>query len=190
MKAIELTTVRLLLDQPILSDVVQITAACQDPIFEKFMTLPWPYKASDAEYFVQRFVPDRWESGQEATWALRLQTFPTRLIGMVGIRAATPDVGYWLVPEHRGNGYMVEALERTISWALETNFGGGSPIKWSCIRGNTASAAVARNVGFRYSGVGPSPMSMRDGSHPDSWLGEYVGSRDPNQWPSETFAAT
>jgi RimJ/RimL family protein N-acetyltransferase len=186
-KAIELTTERLLLDVPTRLDVSQITAACQDPVFEKFMTLPWPYATSDAEYFVDTLVPEGWASGTEATWALRLRTSPDRLVGVVGIRAATPDVGYWMVPEYRGNGYMTEALERTITWAIETEFVGASSIKWSCIAGNTASAAVARNAGFKYTGAGPSPIAMRDGSHPDSWLGEYVGSRDSGQWPSTTF---
>lgn len=154
------------------------------------MTLPWPYAVSDAEYFVQTLVPDGWATGTEATWALRLRTSPDRLVGVVGIRAATPDVGYWLVPEHRGNGYMTEALERTMAWASETKFGGGSSIKWSCVAGNTASAAVARNAGFRYTDAGPSPIAMRDGSHPDSWLGEYVGSHDPDQWPNTTFPSS
>ena len=171
MKAIELTTVRLLLDQPTLSDVVQITTACQEPVFEKFMTLPWPYKASDAAYFVQRFVPDGWESGREATWALRPRAFPTRLVGMVGIRAATPDVGYWLVPEHRGNGYMAEALERTISWALETNFGGGSHRKLPHRdrRSNYVPSAGKRLEPPELLSTASSKCAEPDSTSPDSW---------------------
>lgn len=151
------------------------------------MTLPWPYKPSDAEYFVHTMVPDGWATGTEATWALRLRELSDQLVGVVGIRMTTPDVGYRLVPEHRGNGDMTGAFKLVVTCAIEVKCGGGSLIKWSCLVGNTASSAVAFSAGFRYTGVGSTPVTMRDGSHPDSWRGEYKGSFDPDQWPSTTF---
>ncbi|UFS60660.1 GNAT family N-acetyltransferase [Subtercola endophyticus] len=190
MQPIELSTERLLLDQPTTRDVRTITEACQDPIFERFMTLPWPYQTEHAAYFVATVAPEGWDSGREATWALRPRSAPSELLGMISVRADTNDIGYWLVPSHRGRGYMTEAVEGVVGWAMETRFCGSGPIRWSCTPGNVASAGVARKAGLRYTGVGPSPIAMRDGTYPDSWLGEHVGLRDPDQWPRETFTAS
>ena len=49
----------LLLDQPAEADVDAITRYCQDPVFEQFMTLPWPYRRTDAEFFVNENEGDR-----------------------------------------------------------------------------------------------------------------------------------
>lgn len=50
----------LLLDQPAVADIDAIARYCQDPVFEKFMTLPWPYERKDAEFFVNEYVPGGW----------------------------------------------------------------------------------------------------------------------------------
>lgn len=55
----------LLLDEPTEADVDAIAGYCQDPVFERFLTLPWPYARKDAEFFVNEYVPHGWESGTE-----------------------------------------------------------------------------------------------------------------------------
>ena len=40
------------LDQPTEADIPLITEYCQDPLFEKFMPLPWLYALEHAEFFV------------------------------------------------------------------------------------------------------------------------------------------
>ncbi|WP_202565103.1 GNAT family N-acetyltransferase [Agreia sp. COWG] len=192
-----LTSSRLLLDQPGDADIGAITEACQDAVFERFMTLPWPYRQSDAQYFVRHLVPEGWADGDEASWAIRPLDDPGRLLGMISIRSANAELGYWLAPDARGHGYMVEAVDRVVAWAREMHFAGAGTVRWSCVAGNIASAAVARRAGFRYVGEGPSTVAMRDGSRPLSWFGEHLlpggtpsgdGARAIDSWPPRTLS--
>ena len=71
MKPVMLETARLRLDSPSTADRARIVEYCSDPVFERFLTLPWPYRERDADVFLNRLVPDGWESDREYTWALR-----------------------------------------------------------------------------------------------------------------------
>ena len=71
MKPLVLETARLRLDSPSTADRARIVEYCSDPVFERFLTLPWPYRERDADVFLNRLVPDGWESDREYTWALR-----------------------------------------------------------------------------------------------------------------------
>ena len=180
---IELRTERLVLSVPTARDIPAITTYCQDPLFEHLMTTPWPYTEGDAAYFVQNIVPTVWRSGVEFTWALRLagpggpgssardgaaDAADLPLIGMIGYRVPTGDLGFWLGADHRGNGYMPEAVAAVAEWVFAR---GAASIGWECVVGNVASAAVARKSGFRFTGTRPSSLEFRDGSHPPAWHG-------------------
>ncbi|WP_210480510.1 GNAT family N-acetyltransferase [Naasia sp. SYSU D00948] len=180
MAPFELRTERLLLDQPVAADVDDITRYCQDPLFERFMTVPVPYSRRDAEYFVSRHVPDGWASGTEYTWALRVAGSQD-VVGMIALRTARPDLGYWLGAPHRGHGYMTEAVRAVTGWAFRSGY---ERVEWECVAGNLASAAVARGAGFGYTGEGPSVLTFRDGSHPHSWHGVLPApDGEPRPWP-------
>ena len=71
MRSVTLRSARLVLDQPGERDVDTIARYCTDPLFERYLTTPWPYERRHAEGFVREFVPSGWESGDECTWALR-----------------------------------------------------------------------------------------------------------------------
>jgi RimJ/RimL family protein N-acetyltransferase len=159
----------LLLDELRASDEAAIVEYCQDPVFERFLTVPWPYRVGDAEYFVREFVPDGWADGSELTWALRGSD--AAFLGVIGLRLPTSDLGFWLGAPHRGHGYMPAAVRLVTDWVFSTDFGGLTDIGWACVEGNTASMAVARKCGFSYTGVGPATTPARDGSHPQSWHG-------------------
>src|SRR4030095_9948865 len=58
-------------DEPPLADADLVTSYCQDPLFERYLTTPWPYSHDDAEAFLGVFVPESWASGAELTWAIR-----------------------------------------------------------------------------------------------------------------------
>ena len=179
MTPFELRTERLVLDQPSGADVDAITEYCQDPLFERFLTTPWPYRRADAEFFVHDFVPTGWASDRELTWALRLAG-ERELLGVLGFRAARADLGYWLGAPHRGRGYMPEAVRAVTTWALSA---GHFRIGWECVVGNVASAAVARKAGFAYTGEAPSTASFRDGSRPLSWHGVLATTPIPDALP-------
>jgi RimJ/RimL family protein N-acetyltransferase len=197
---VELRSERLILSAPTADDVDAITRYCQDPLFERFLTTPWPYGRADAVAFVDA-VARRWAEGSEYTLGIRLDDGDSGgvgaggvgtggggagggpLIGMVGWRARG-DVGFWMGAEHRGRGYMVEALATLVEWVFVEH--APERITWETLPGNLASARVARAAGFRYTGIGPVLVPARDGSRPDSWHGELLRDedRDPKPgWP-------
>lgn len=186
MKPVALRTARLVLDQPTSADVDvdAITVFCNDPRFEHFMTLPFPYSRDDATEWVDNVVPAGWTSDQEFTWAIRSPTAPG-LIGAIGYRTGPADIGYWLGEPHRGNGFMTEAVGAVTSWLADR---GLTPVHWECREGNIASAAVARHAGFRFTGSAPSRIEYRDGGHPPAWHGRWTPADvlAPSSWPDWT----
>ena len=183
MMSVVLRTPRLVLDLPVESDKEIIVASCQDPLFERYLTVPWPYEPSHADFFINDLVANGWASGVELTWALRGQPGGP-LLGVIGWRREASDVGYWIGAAHRGKGYMTEALIAVADYVFETQ--GVDAIAWECVIGNTASLAVARAAGFRYTGEAPTHVAFRDGSHPEAWHGALTADdrdRKPG-WPA------
>jgi RimJ/RimL family protein N-acetyltransferase len=177
---VELRSERLVLSAPTLDDVDAITRACQDALFEQYLTTPWPYRREDAVAFVGK-VAGWWASGSECTFGLR--TDDGELIGMIGWRVRG-DVGFWMAAEHRGRGYMVEALATVAEWVFVEHR--PERITWESLPGNVASARVARAAGFRYTGIAPVLVPARDGSHPDGWHADLLrdDDREPKPgWP-------
>ena len=174
MEPVTLHSARLVLSTPTLADTDRTVEYCQDPVFEEYLTTPWPYRQKDAEHFLGDIVPSGWRLGREFIWALR-EAEDGPLLGVVGLhrrRADDPmslDVGYWLGAPHRGHGYMSEAVRTVVDWAFGT--GATETVHWECAIGNVASAATAKAAGFRFTGIGPSQNAARDGSHPDHWHG-------------------
>lgn len=178
-----LRTERLVLDQPLESDVDRIAAYCADPLFERFMVTPWPYERRHAESFVEEFAPSGWATGSEWTWAVR-EAAGGPILGVVGIRMATGMVGYWLGSPHRGRGVVPEALGALITTVFERT--ARPDVLWECVVGNRASARVAEKTGFRFLGRGPGIITSRDGTSADAWTarlarGEDRGPKDG--WP-------
>lgn len=180
MNPVELGSERLTLSVPTLDDVDAIAHYCQDPLFEQYLTTPWPYGRADAVAFVDA-VARWWEEGSEYTFGIRLGN--GALIGMIGWRTRG-DVGFWMGAEHRGHGFMVEALATMLEWVFVEH--DPERIAWETLPGNTASARVARAAGFRYTGIAPVLVPARDGSHPDGWHAELLRDDDrelKEGWP-------
>jgi RimJ/RimL family protein N-acetyltransferase len=177
MNPVELRTERLVLDQLTAADVDFVTEYCQDPLFERYLTTPWPYLPAHAENFIGYHVPTGWASGTELTWAVRASgTF----VGVIALRAERDDVGFWLGAPHRGRGYLSEALGAVCDFAFSV---GRDVVRWECLVGNTASAATARAAGFTYTGVGPALVEARDGTFPLSWHGILSSSDSRDRKP-------
>ncbi|MHA6667284.1 GNAT family N-acetyltransferase [Homoserinimonas sp. A447] len=181
MEPFTLTTGRLRLDELHVGDAQAIFEYCQDPEFEKYLTIPWPYKLADARYFIIEHVPRGWSSGEELTWAVRSGSGD--LLGVIGLRTKLGrfDIGFWLGSSHRGHGFMPEAVRAVLDWAFDTGF--APEVSWECVAGNAASAIVARKLGFTFAGVRPAVLPARDGSHPESWHGLLRASDDRSVKP-------
>lgn len=189
MQPVELRTARLVLNQLLESDIDTITAYCQDPLFERYLTVPWPYERAHAAGIVQELAPQWWASDAEATWAMRLEDGGP-LIGVISFRLQARNLGFWIGAEHRGFGYMPEAVSRVVDWAFSDGVEGLERVSWECIAGNVNSARVARKAGFRFTGTAPASDPTRDGSHPASWHGTLdAGVRSVHEaWPAEVTA--
>jgi len=168
MTPFSLRTARLALDQPTLADVDDIARYCTDPLFEHYLTTPWPYTRDDAIGFVEGYVADGWAENREWTWAIR-ETDAGPLLGVIGVRVPWGMVGYWLGAEHRGRGLMPEALDAVIDATFARTV--IDEVLWECVLGNIASMNVARKCGFRYTGVRPGQVRGRDGEQSASWTG-------------------
>ncbi|MBU1589323.1 MAG: GNAT family N-acetyltransferase [Actinobacteria bacterium] len=169
---VALATERLVLDQPTIADVTLITEYCGDPVFEHYMNTPWPYERKHAVHFVEQYVPIGWEDDREYTWALRSGD---DFLGVIGYREATHDIGYWLGAPHRGSGYMTEAAGAVVDWLFSV---GRDHLAWECIPGNLASAAVARKIGFSFTGEGPSALTSRDDTVATAWHASLAATDD------------
>ncbi|GAA1777524.1 GNAT family N-acetyltransferase [Agromyces lapidis] len=170
MLPVELRTARLVLDLPVEDDVERVARYCQDPLFEQFLTTPWPYTEAHARGFLTEHVPSAWQSGSELTWAIRTES-GGRLIGVISLRAAGREVGYWLGDEHRGSAYTTEALGAVCAWAVE-HWPGTETVTWRANAGNVASAMVARAAGFRNTTTATTTVPGRDGAELEGWSGE------------------
>jgi len=181
---VPLRTERMVLDLPVHADRDLVAAYCADPVFERFMTTPWPYRLKDADFFVDEFVPKGWADGSELTWALRLAARGP-LIGVIGWRRQRQELGFWLGAPYRGFGYMTEATNALTDWLFDTQ--SQDVVRWECIQGNTDSAGVARKAGFRYTGERRSTLPMRKGDLRPSWHAE-LRPGDPHEptrgWPT------
>lgn len=183
MLPVELHGPRLVLSSPTPTDIDAVTEYCQDPIFEHMMPLPWPYHRGDAEYFVMEYVPRGWAEDTEYTWALR-HSIDGPLLGSIGFRVGSSDLGYWLGTPHRGQGLMTEAVALVVDWVFGL---GVKRIGWECVVGNTASSSVARRSGFTFAGERPAGIPGRDGDRPPAWHANLAAGdpRDPKPgWPA------
>ncbi|MEL5992107.1 GNAT family N-acetyltransferase [Microbacterium phosphatis] len=159
-------TSRLTLSRPVEADTEAIFEICQDPLIQRFTTVPSPYTREDAETFVS-LVGEWWESGDEYVWALRDESGVAGMVGLHRIKAGAAELGYWLAQRARGRGYMHEAARAVVDFAF-------GPLRlerleWHAVVGNTASAAVAQRLGFRLEGVRRRGLAGH-GPRVDGWI--------------------
>jgi RimJ/RimL family protein N-acetyltransferase len=145
-------THRLVLRRPRLSDA--------DDIFDNYAGdlevthyLTWrPYKErSEVEPFLQSRL-DRWNSGEEFSWAIT-RTEEDRVIGMIAcrVRSHAADIGYVLSRRDWGRGYVTEAAQSVVDWALAHE---SMYRVWAvCDVDNKASARVLEKVGMQKEGI-------------------------------------
>lgn len=177
MSAIELRGAGIALTGLRESDVPRIPEYCSDPVFEQFMSTPWPYTTADAAWCVREYAPAGWRDGSELTWAVR-QEGAGPLLGTVSLRPARGDIGFSLGAPHRGQGIMSAAVGVVIDAALRPE-GDSGPLgprvdglqllRWEAVVGNVASLRVAQRAGFRYTGIAPGVVPTRAGEITECW---------------------
>lgn len=90
-------------------------------------------------------------------------------VGSIGLKPPNEvwgvgEVGYFIHPDHWGNGYATEALDRLCDYAFaERRL---NKLYAKTYAGNTASWCVLEKVGFREEGV-PREEALTEGEHVD-----------------------
>jgi RimJ/RimL family protein N-acetyltransferase len=128
---------------------------------EKF---PFPYTKKDAKEFLQ-YSQTSFEDEHEFNFAILVKNTST-VMGFIGFRPSLDknlieNIGYWLGPQYRGNGYATEALLTMIDfiWATLPKV---KSIHASCKDYNFQSKSVLRKAGFIFTGETTETQLLRN----------------------------
>ncbi len=175
MEPTTLTTDRLVLRPFAPSDEDEVYAAAQDPDIQRWTLVPSPYTREDAHAFVSGIAPTGWREGTAFPFAVRLGA-EGPLVASVGMHvrgAESFEVGYWAAKEHRGRGYVAEAVRAVARWAFTER--GVVRLEWRAEVGNAGSRAAAEKAGFRIEGLLRAGIEQR-GTSRDCWVGSLLPS--------------
>lgn len=176
MEPVTLTTDRLVLRTVGRRDTDAVYAAAQDPDIQRWTTIPSPYLPEHAQGFTEQMVPDGWADGSMFTFGLFLPGPAGDLAGMLGITRRSlgeAEIGYWGTKEHRGCGYVTEAVRAAARWAFTEV--AVDRLEWRAEVGNHASRAVAERAGFTVEGILRSAINNK-GVRRDCWVGSLLPS--------------
>ncbi|MFD9727653.1 GNAT family N-acetyltransferase [Streptomyces sp. NPDC059072] len=178
MEPTTLTTDRLDLRPFTPADEDEVFAAVQDPDIQRWTMVPSPYAREHARAFVGELVPNGWRADTGYSFAVRLGEGGP-LVAAVGVHVhetfgeKSYEIGYWATKEHRGHGYMTEAVTAVARWAFTEL--GAVRLEWRAEVGNAGSRAVAEKAGFRIEGLLRASLH-RSGTVRDSWVGALLPS--------------
>lgn len=171
------------------SDLPAIVEQCIDPDTQRWTTVPIPaggYSLDDAREFALGFVPQAWQDGSMASFAIEAERDGVRAYcGAVDLRFPPGrgcDVGFVLHPGARGRGIMTNALRLAVDHALDVT--GQDVVHWYANVGNWASRRVAAAAGFRFEGTLRRFLDHR-GTLVDAWSASITPEdpRTPLPWP-------
>ncbi|PWQ92565.1 GNAT family N-acetyltransferase [Leucothrix pacifica] len=154
----EFDTQRLKLTMLNKSDAEAIFKLFSDDLVVEYYDLEAFTDLSQAVKILNTFET-RYKNKQGIRWAIRLKN-TNQLIGTCGLNAWSPAmksavIGYDLLPEFWGRGYMTEAVRRVIKAAFsgELSCGELNRIQADTVPGNDASESVLRRLGFKEEGL-------------------------------------
>jgi ribosomal-protein-alanine N-acetyltransferase len=144
-------TPRLLLRPPRLEDAEAIfDGYAQDPAVSKYVV--WkPHKAVAETRDFLRYCAEQRRAGRIFSYVI-LAKDGGRLIGMVEL-GADGVLGYVLARAYWGRGYMTEAVQAVVGWAMGQDE--IRTIQATCDVDNPASARVMEKAGLKFEGLLP-----------------------------------
>jgi len=114
--------------------------------------VPWPYPSEGAEFYCRQIALSQMERGEAWHWTLRLQSEPSRLIGLISlVKGKEDNRGFWLGLPWQGRGLMSEAC----AWANDFWF---DTLHFPVLRvakaaANAASRRISERQGMRLVGL-------------------------------------
>ena len=129
------------------SDVPAAFEMCQDPVMQRWTTIPVPYELHNAEHFLTERVPAGWRDGGSWGWAIEYDGRFAGTVDLGGGEGSVGEIGFALAPWARGKGVMTRAVRLAVAHAFD-GFGWDRVI-WRAFVGNWGSRRVAWRCGFR-----------------------------------------
>lgn len=135
------------------SDAPLITAAGNDSETQKWLPLPTSYTLDDANRFIDEISVATLTAGTGIVFAVEQNS---TFVGCIDVKRAewlnrNCEIGYWTMPEHRGRGFMTEALELLSKWVLlEQDF---ARVEVRVASENYSSQRVAEKAGYIREGI-------------------------------------
>lgn len=136
------------------ADAEALWAACQDPVIQRWTTLPQPYSMECAKRFIAE-ATERDDASEPVEWAI-VGAQSDDLLGSIGlvrvdVNEKVAEIGFWLAAHARGRGVATRALREVARWALQD--AGFERVQVAVDVDNVASHAVAERAGFVREGV-------------------------------------
>ena len=134
------------------SDAAAVFAICQDPDIARWVTIPQPFLAADADAFIER-AQAMWRNGTGAAFAI-VDAATDRLLGAVtrfGPEEHQATFGLWLAPEARGRGVGARSLRLVADWTFTTT--AAIRLDTFIMVGNEPSNRMVERAGFAREGV-------------------------------------
>lgn len=184
MDPVELTVDELLIRPWRAEDADAVYRACQDPLIQRWTTVPKPYLREHAVEFTGARSAAGWRDGSSAHFGV-FDAGTGELLGSNGVvgidaRTATGELGYWTAPWARGRDVTVRASREVARWAfdaLELR-----RLVWQAMVGNWGSRLVALRAGFRIDGR----LRLADPAQPgvvEGWVGSLLPSDLTDELP-------
>jgi ribosomal-protein-alanine N-acetyltransferase len=118
----KIKTSRLLLREVTYTDINEVFRLRTDPHVMRFILRPRAKNRNDARNFIAR-NREGWEAKVMVTWVIQIPG-KQGIIGHVGLWRIEPEnyraeIGYALLPEFEGYGYMREAIHAVLDFAFQ-----------------------------------------------------------------------
>jgi RimJ/RimL family protein N-acetyltransferase len=149
LESLELTGPRLRLRPWRASDAGRVAEALADPSMHQFIALPRPYREADAHEFIDGVAARSRAEGTGLECAV-VEQRGGRVVGSASLWLRDEEIGCWIAPDSRGNGYAAEATTALADWAFAV---GLHRVRLACDVQNLASVRTALAAGFRFEGV-------------------------------------
>lgn len=163
-------------------DALGVWEQSQDPLSQRWTTVPVPYAMTDAEAFVGEIMPGGWAEGREWGFAVEHEG---RYAGTVSLReegSGRAEIAFGAHPDARGTGVVERALRLLLAHGYDDR--GLDTVVWWANRGNWASRKLAWRLGFSFDGTVRQWLPHR-GELVDAWVGTLL--RDDPREPRTTW---
>lgn len=134
------------------TDASTLAAAWADPDVARWTGVPAANDEAAARRWIQGDA-DRRARGLALDLAIERDGAVVGEVGLADIDpdAGTAEIGWWIAPEHRGEGVATRATRLVATWAVDEL--AVAAITARCHRANPASGAVAEAAGFVRAGA-------------------------------------